>query len=144
DCLENSYNEMIKAEAMMKAGKIIGQLSYFNADKPLLVTKDLDESSIVKVGESFNANGYIKLECEDLFEIELKTGEQDFKELRQKYEDHKRNYEGILSRLEVASIAEAKINFEQIYELTSKINSYNAQIDNLLEDLSYEELLDKI
>ncbi|MDD2447375.1 MAG: AAA family ATPase [Tissierellia bacterium] len=144
DLLQNSYNEMVKTEAMINAGIIIGQLKYYNGESPLMIIKDLEEASPIDVDKEFRANGYIRLESKDLFQIELKTGDQDFNELRLDFEKHKRNFNGVLSKLNVSTIAEAKTNKDQLDLLNSKIKSNNDKIENFLGDYSYDELKEKI
>ena len=142
--LENNYNNMLKTEAMLKAGVIIGQLNYYGAGTDLIVTKDLEAPSKVEIGESFRANGYIKLECENIFEIELKSGDIDFKQLRLEYEEYKNNFEEILKKLDVISIEDAKLNKEKLDNLNRSIQTYSNQIKDLLGDDSYEALKNKI
>lgn len=144
DLLEKNYNEMLKTEAMINAGIIIGQLNYFNGESPLMVTKDLDDMTPMEVDKIFKANGYIKLNYENIFELELKTGEEDFSALRQKYEEDKKNYSSILLKLNVSNIAEAKTNKDQLDLLNLKINSNKDKINNLLGNFNYDELKEKI
>lgn len=142
--LDNNYNNILKTEAMLKAGVIIGQVNYYSGEKDITITKDLDIPSKVTVGESFKADGYIKLECENLFEIELKSGDIDFNELRQKYEGYKEKLESCLRELEVLTIEEAKLNKEKVDELYRSKEILNNQINQLLGDYSYESLKEKI
>lgn len=142
--LEKNYNEMLKTEAMINAGMIIGQLNYYDGKKPLMIAKDLDEATPVEVGGEFKANGYMKLESQGLFQIELKTGEQDFNALREKYEEYKNSYNETLERLKVTSVAEAKTNHEEVDNLNRKLNSSSDRVDHLLGDYTYDELKSKI
>ncbi|MDR7855130.1 AAA family ATPase [Tissierella sp.] len=142
--LDSNYNNMLTREAMLKAGVIIGQLNYYKGKSDLVVTKDLEEPIIVKPGETFRANGYIKLECEDLLEIELKSGDLDFKEIRLQYEEYKKNFQDILTRLGVKSIEEAKLNKERLDELKRSKDTYTNKINELLDGNSYESLKEKL
>jgi exonuclease SbcC len=142
--LENNYNNMRTTEAMLKAGVIIGQLNYFNGDADIVVTKDLDEPIKVKAGEDFTANGYMKIECDGLFELELKSGDMDFKELRSQYDTYKSIFESLLNKLGVVSLEEAKLNKEKLENLHKNIDFYNNQIDSFLGDNTYESLRKKV
>lgn len=142
--LENNYNNMRTTEAMLKAGVIIGQLNYFNGDVDIVVTKDLDEPIKVKAGEDFTANGYMKIECDGLFELELKSGDMDFKELRSQYDTYKSIFESLLNKLGVVSLEEAKLNKEKLENLYKNIDFHNNQIDSFLGDNTYESLRKKV
>ena len=142
--LDTNYNNMLKAEAMLKAGVIIGQLNYYEGKSEIIVIKDLDEPIKVNVGESFRANGYIKLECENLFELEFKSGDIDFKELRSQYEEYKNNVGSRLTKLGVTSIEEAKVNKEKLDAHNRSIDTYNNQIKDLLGEDSCEGLRKRI
>ncbi len=142
--LDTNYNDMLKTDAMLKAGVIIGQLNYYEGKTDLIVTKDLEDPIKVSVGESFRANGYIKLRCDDLFEIELKSGDIDVKELHLEYEEYKNNFESLLKELEVSSIEEAKLNKEKLDDYNRSIKTYNDKISELLGEDSYETLKEKL
>lgn len=144
DGLDSNYNNMLKTEAMLKAGVIIGQLNYYNGETDIIITKDLDKPSKINLGETFYADGYIKLEVENLFEIEFKSGDMDFKELRIKYEDYKNKYQSILENLEVVSIEEAKLNKERLDRLNRSLENYNEQVEGFLAGYTYEALKSKI
>ena len=142
--LETCYNGMNRAEAMMKAGVIMAKLNYFPEGKKLVVTKDLEEPQQVNAGDSFSANGFMKLQSENLIEIEIKSGDIDFNEIRMKYENYKKNYEQLLKKLEVKNLEEAKLNKEKIDNLNRSLESCNLQKSQYLGELNYEELKDKI
>lgn len=142
--LDSYYNDMNRTQAMIEAGIIIGQINYYNGESNIIITKDLDSPVEVNIGEKFKANGYIKLELDNIFEIELKSGDIDFKQLRDQYEAYKNNLESLLKRLNVASIEDAKWNKEKLEEFNRTVETINNQIDSLLEEESYNSLKDKI
>jgi exonuclease SbcC len=142
--LETNYNGMNKAEAMMKAGIIMAKLNYFPEGKKLTVTKDLEESTEVNAGDSFSANGFMKLQSENLIQIEIKSGDIDFNEIRIQYENFKNNYRQLLKSLEVKNLEEAKLNKEKSDAFNRKSESYKEQKNQFLGDFSYEELKEKI
>jgi len=142
--LETNYSGMTKAEAMMKAGVIMAKLNYFPEGKKLLVTKDLVEPQEVSAGDSFTAKGFMKLQSENLIEIEIKSGDIDFNEIRIQYENYNKNYEQLLKTLEVKNLEEAKLNKEKLDGLNRTLESYNLQKSQYLGDFSYEELKDRI
>ena len=142
--LETNYNDMLKTEAMIKAGVIIGELKYYSDTTDILVTKDLEAPMKVNVGQVFSANGYIKIEIKDLLEIELKSGDIDFLELRNQYEVYKQSYESTLVTVGVKSISEAKTNKDKLDAIYRSIESCKEQVEELLEDSSYEVLKEKV
>ncbi|MFA6984381.1 MAG: AAA family ATPase, partial [Sedimentibacter sp.] len=142
--LETNYNGMNRAEAMMKAGVIMAKLNYFPEGKKLTVTKDLEEPAEVNAGDSFSAKGFMKLQSENLIEIEIKSGDIDFNEIRIQYENFKKNYEQLLKTLKAKNLEEAKLNKEKLDRLSRTLDSYNVQKNQYLGDISYEELKDKI
>ncbi|PKM52675.1 MAG: hypothetical protein CVV02_00635 [Firmicutes bacterium HGW-Firmicutes-7] len=144
DILEHNYNEMLRTEAMMKAGVIIGKANQVSIEAKVVVTKDLEEPVMINSGDAFRANGYIKIEAGHLFEIELKSGDIDFKELRVRYSQYKSNLEARLQALEVTSIEQAKLNKEKLEALKSDLNSYSHQMNGLLGDSNYNALKKKL
>lgn len=142
--LEKNQENMIKIEAMLDAGVIIGQFNYFNGDKKVIVTKGFDESFELTQGQVFRGDGYVKVEAEGLFELELKAGDLDFKDLRSKFEDYKERNQEILKDLEVKDINEAKGNRERFEKLKGSILGLKGQVDELLNGLTIEELEAKI
>lgn len=135
---------MLKTDAMLKAGVIIGQVNCYEGKTDFIVTKDLENPIKVSVGEFFRANGYIKLKYDDLFEIELKSGDIDVKELHIEYEKYKNNCESLLKELEVSSIEEAKLNKEKLDNCNRSIKTYNDKISELLGEDRYETLKEKL
>lgn len=139
--LETLNREMLKTEAAMKAGVMLGKIN--SANKEIWVTRDLGEREKLNQGEDFNANGYIKIEYEGL-EIELRSGEFNFEELKDSYLRYKEEFEGLLKELNVASLEEAKLNRESVEALTRDGKSLSDQQKLLLGDDKYEELVERL
>ncbi len=139
--LETLNREMLKTEAAMKAGVMLGNIN--SANKEIWVTRDLGEREKLNQGEDFNANGYIKIEYEGL-EIELRSGEFNFEELKDSYLKYKEEFEGLLKELNVASLEEAKLNRESVEALTRDGKSLSDQQKLLLGDDKYEELVERL
>lgn len=142
--LENSYNEIKTVEAMMKAGTIIGKLNRLDPEWSMLVTKDLDEPIAVSSGDDFRANGYLKLQCSNLFELELKSGDMDFNQLRAQYENQKNSFEELLVNLQIKSIEEAKLNNEKWTILNRSLENYSDKVSEILNGETYEALIEKL
>lgn len=139
--LDSLNREMLKTEAAMRAGVIIGKFN--KVGNEVWVTKDLEERVKINLGEDFRAQGYLKIEYGNDFEIELKSGEIDFYELRNSYLKYKKEFNELLKEMNVSSIEEAKLNRERVEELTREGKSLNEQLNNLLGEDKYEELVQK-
>ncbi len=144
DELELSYNNMLKSEAMLKAGVIIGQLNLLDDSRNLVITKDLDEPVVLKIGDSFKAEGYVKLVIDGLLEMELKSGDMDFNQIRKKYDEYKNKLEEKLVALNVESIEAAKLNKEKLDGLKNTYKTTKRQLDDLLGESTFEELKSRL
>lgn len=138
--LDKLYKEIITTEAKMKAGVMIGKVTCYSLNSNIIITKDLDEPEIINVEDNFKANGYIKIESENSFGIELKSGDMDFYELRNLYLHNKKNLELKLNALMVKSIEEAKLNKEKLDNLRRNLENLNKQILNILGEYNYDDL----
>lgn len=144
EVLQKNYNNMINTESMLKAGVILGQLNHLKDDTELIITKDFEDPSKINMGDSFQANGYMKLEIENTIEIELRSGDIDFKDLKENYDEHKKNFESLLEKLEVKTLEEAKINKEKLEEETRLLERLKNQKDLFLAEDNYESLKEKL
>ena len=142
--LEANHNGMITTEAKMQAGVMIGKLTHYSENTDLIITKDLEEPVTIKAGDTFQANGFIKLESENHFGIELKSGDIDFIELRKQYAEYKKNLESLLLACNVKNIEEAKLNKEKIDNFKRNLLNCSVQINDLLGEETYESLLKKL
>lgn len=142
--LDSCQQEVLQAEAKMKAGVMIGKLNYYSGTTDLIIIKDLDEPMTINAGDTFQANGFIKLQADELLEIELKSGDIDFAELRRQFMHFKKEQESLLLAVNANSIEEAKLNKEKLDDLNKDLLNYNKQINELLGDDSYEILNEKI
>lgn len=142
--LEDNQENLLKAEAMLHAGVIIGQFNYFKGKDKLMVTKGFDEPVELGECEIFCGDGYVKLEAEGIFELEIKSGDMDFNDLRSKFNEYKKNLEKIFEELEVKDIEEAKLNREKLQGLKRELDSLNSQLYDLLGELNVEEIKERI
>jgi len=144
ESLDKNYHGMLTSEAKMKAGVMIGKLNRLPDGTTFLITKDLEEPVEISAGESFQANGYIKLESKDLIEIELKSGDLDFSELRNQYMEFKANLEALLTSLKAASVEEAKLNKERLDTQKRIMEAYIVKVDEQLNGETLDSLVQKI
>ncbi len=142
--LEESYQGVLTTEAKMNAGVMMGKLTHYESGPDLIITKDLDEPMSIKPGDTFQANGFIKIEAEKLLGLELKSGDIDFAELRSQHAQYRKNMESLLLALDVRNIADAKLNKEKLDDLRRDQEKYQQQIEDLLGEQTYDALTKKI
>ena len=142
--LDENNQGVLTTEAKMNAGVMIGKLTHYAGASDLIITRDLDEPISIKAGDTFQANGYLKIEFEKLLGLELKSGDIDFADLRIQHAQYKKNMESLLLALGVRNIEEAKLNKEKLDELSRDQGEYQKQIKGLLGDQTYAALKTKI
>ncbi|TJX15903.1 hypothetical protein E9840_01745 [Tissierella creatinini] len=142
--LEKNHSDMLKTEAMLNAGVIIGQFNYFNGNNKLIITKGFGQPLELEEGQVFRGDGYVKLESQGLFELEIKSGDMDFKELRSRFEEYRKNIERLLKDLEVEDIEEAKLNRERLEALKASVENLKNQLGDLLGESTLQDLEERI
>ena len=142
--LDKNYHGMLTSEAKMKAGVMIGKLNRLPEGASFLITKDLEEPVEISAGDSFKANGYIKLESRDMIEIELKSGDLDFSELRNQYMEYKTKLEDLLVSLNAATVEEAKLNKERLDAQKRILDAYLTKVSEQLYGETLESLEQRI
>lgn len=142
--LEKEHRGMLTAEARMKAGKMFGKLHPFKEGLEIHVTKDLGDRELFVGETAFDADGYMKIEIENLFELELKSGDIDFNELRDQYKDCKGKLEIKLAGFEAGSIEAVKLMKERLDQLHRDLATIKNQTTNLLGEESLEGLMEKV
>ena len=141
--LSNIETELLTLDTTMKAGVMIGELKK-STDDSVWVVKDLGEKSILEVNEEFKANGLISIICGDRFELEVRTGEFDFKEIKNKHDIYKSQKQQKLEHLKISTIEEGKLKLEKINNLINDKNTLSKQIDTILEGCNIEDLKEEI
>ena len=137
--LENYCDEISKIKTTMEAGIIIGQFNRLNPSCEILLTTDLGDKQRINQGETFTAKGYVKFESDE-FELELKTGELDYEELKTAYDKYKTELENLLKDLQVEDIVDAELNKKMSEKLTDEIDNMTEQVKLLLGEEKYEDL----
>jgi exonuclease SbcC len=142
--LDRLNREMLKAEASMQAGVMIGRITFAPEAADLFVTTDLNEPVKVVSGDTFKANGLIKLEGKNLIGLELKSGEMDFDRLRDQYRQHKDTLAQVLGDLGMPTIEAAKLERENQRQQNQELAKLQGQIKALLGDGTDEALRQKL
>lgn len=140
--LEKLQKEILTCETSMAAGKIIGKL--VKAGKSVNITRDFEEKEVLALNEEFTANGLVRIEYEDDFEIEIKTGQIDFEELKKTYNNLTKEYKEKLDSLNIKDIESAKLNLEDIKRKENQVNLKRNEIKILLGENMEEDLIEKI
>lgn len=136
--------KILKVETAMSAGVMIGKLTKLDLDGQVYITKDLDEKKPLQVDSEFTANGFIKIQYEDKFQLEIKTGELDFEELKNSYDNYKEEHSRILEGLSITTLEEGKLNREKLNKLSLDSKALNKEIAIYLGEFTLEELVEKI
>ena len=142
--LEKLNLEIIKIEAIINSNEMMGKLNKIDPNSELWITKDFGESVKVNLGEVFKANKFIKIQYDDAFELELQIGDTDIADLTKKYNDCKDEFQGLLNKLNVPSLEEAKLKKAEITKLNNEKTSLENQIDILLGEEKYGELKQRL
>ena len=142
--ISNIEKEILTVETTMSAGIMIGKLTAFDLNGDIYITKDLDEKRLLEKDSEFRANGFINIQYEDKFQLEIKTGELDFEELKQKYDELQKNHKELLANLNIKSLEEGKLNKEKIDNLISDEKDLTKEKNIHLGEISLEQLIHKI
>ncbi len=143
DKLTELQTKILTIDTTMKASKMIGLLNK-NTEKEVYVRRDFGEKEVLEEARPFEANGVISIIYEDDFEVEIKTGDIDFEELSDKYNNTKKEFNELLKDLNLETIEEGKLNLQKIKKLEDDKKSLKSQSEYILEDKTREELQTKI
>ncbi len=139
DRMDNLYTKMTSAKAALEAGKLIGSIN--NAgERRMVLTCGLEKKEICGGGEEFTADGYLRVEVEDLLELEVKAGEIKYEELVHKYKQAKEELEKLLEKFGASDPGEAKAKFSIYKKTVSEIESMQERLFLLKAGRNIEEL----
>ncbi len=142
--LDRISGEIATLKAKMEAGTMFAKATGIKSGIRLFATTDLNEPSELIEGEEINANGYMRIESEELGKIEIKSGKMDFAELRRKYIEGKEGLEKLLDEIGAKDIEDARLRFRRIEETRKEIEGGHRQIEELLDGESRKELVGRI
>ncbi|MDK2821819.1 MAG: repair protein SbcC/Rad50 [Clostridia bacterium] len=137
--LEKLNNQILTAKASMEAGTLLGKIIKAKGSK-VFVTKGLEEKEEIKEGVDFTASGYLKVEVDNDFTLEVRAGKIEFEELRKQYLDARKGFQELLEKLKVSDLTEAKANYRIYRQLINDIEAIKKQIKDLLGDKKLEDL----
>jgi exonuclease SbcC len=143
DKLEEYQREMHSLAAKMQAGTMFGQLIHYSGEGDLYMIKDLEEPVLLEEGTEFKADAFLRLESDNI-SLEIKTGETDFNELRNQYENNKRDMEKTLLELGAAGIKEARSKKENRDHLSRELSLEKKQLMDLLEGDTLKDLEEEL
>lgn len=139
--LKSLEREISQLEISMNAGEIRGVVIK-DSDKKIYIKSDFDEEKILEEKEFF-ANGFINIVYNDEFEIEIKTGEQDFKEISKRYKIVKKELEDRLNVFSIKSIDEGELELLSRKNKLSEINELKRKKEYLLENTSFADYINR-
>lgn len=138
DSLTELERDILTLQTTMKASKMLGELKS-KGDAKIYISRDFGEREILDIDESFEANGVINITSGD-FEIEIKTGDIDFKDLNDKHIKALKDQEELLKKLSISSLEEGKINLEKIASLLEDKKDKEKEISFILGEDTLEAL----
>lgn len=139
--LTSLEKECLTVETAMSAGVMIGNMTIFNLNGDVYISKDLDEKKLLEKNVEFRANGFVNIEYEDKFQLQIKTGELNFEELKQRYNTLNDEISRLLISLKIKTLEEGKLNKEKIDKLTLEIQAFNSEINIYLGECTLEQLI---
>lgn len=137
--LEAIKSRLFTIKTTMEAGRMMAKVKKDSGGK-ISILRDLDEEIAPVLNESIEANGYIRVNYNDEFEFEIKTGEADFEKLSLEYRKLEENYDNKLEELKIESLEEGKANLERIKTKTNNLNILKNQEETIRDASSLEEL----
>lgn len=140
--LEALYEKMLFVKARMNAGLMIGSIRSFG-NKDIWFIKDLEDKKKIEENFEFKASGFIKVQAEDSFELEVKSGEINFDALREQYSLSKSEFDKLLMKLNVKDKEQAKLNRKESEKLNNDINLFQAERNAVLDGCNLEDLKKK-
>lgn len=141
--LSKIQRELLTLDTTMTAGVMMGELKKSN-DEMIWIIRDLGEKEVLETNKEFNANGLINIIYKDKFELEIRTGEFDFKELKDQHSSFVLEEEKLLENLGINNIEEGKLNLERLVRLENEKAGLSNQKDLVLDGFNMEELLEEI
>lgn len=142
--LDSYQNNLLRLDAVMKAGVLFGKINKIPKKEPLTITKDLEEPEEIFSDTSFTANGYLKIEYGDHFEIEIKSGEFDYQSIREEYIENKNFLHFLLKGLGALDLEDAKHISGKIEELHHQCVSLKDKEAMLLGEETYDQIKKKL
>lgn len=140
--LDLLYEKLLFIEAKMNAGFMTGSIKVLKS-QDMWITKDLEEKKKIDGSLDIKAGGFIKIESENSFELQIKSGEIDFESLRKQYTDYKNEFEKLLLKLGVKDKEQAKLNKKEQEKLDNDMKLYLAEINAVLNGDSFQYLKKK-
>ncbi|MFA6941461.1 MAG: AAA family ATPase [Clostridiaceae bacterium] len=140
--LDSLYEKMLFIRAKMNAGLMIGSIQSSDL-KDIWITKDLEDKKKIEGSLEFKASGFIKIQAGDSFELQIKTGEMDFDDLRKQYSKNRTEFDSLLKKLGVNDKEQAKLNKKEYDKLNNDINLYNTEINGVLSGDNFQNLKKK-
>ncbi len=127
-------------KAQLTAGKLIANIK--KASPETKVVKGIGTEEKVKAGAEIEADGYVRIFNEDI-DIEVKSANINFEDLKEKYNKTTEEYENMLSDLEELEIEDSKAAREKLKAkegLIRDIQGYEKEKANILEGSRLEDL----
>lgn len=137
--LDSLYEKMLFIQAKMNAGLMIGSIKTLKSEE-IYLTKDLEDKKKIESNFEFKASGFIKIQAGDSLEIEVKSGEIDFDNLREQYYESNAEYDSLLLKLKAKDKEQAKLNRKESEKLHNDMNLYQTEKNTVLGSDNIQDL----
>lgn len=135
--------KILTLDTSMAAGVMMGELKS-STDRIIWITRDFGQREKLEVNKEFQAKGLINITLEDKMELEIRTGEFDFKELKKEYDQLVLEEKEILEDLGIKTLEEGKLNLEKLSQLDNERKSLEGEKNIILDSWTMEGLLKEI
>lgn len=135
EVLNQSINS---ASTAMKAGQMLATVQK-QADLEVWITRDLENETRL-IESQINANGYLKIRLGEMAEIEVKSGEFDFEQIKADHTRSQTAFVELLETLKVKDLDEARSIKNRLDEINRQITSAEQLTAKLLGGQKDEEM----
>lgn len=136
----NQISEIIaQSRLVIKSAELGGQL--LKSTQAVVIVDHSGNQSVVKEGESWTTDAYMKIVGKDNLEIEIKSKQIDFDAIKRELEENEVKLKWMLDALNVDHISEAQLKLKQKKELVSERNIAQKQLEMLPEVGDVDALL---
>ena len=140
--LELMHTKIDQLTTSLAAGKLYLAMTAEKAMK-LHISQDFEEETLhaLKSGQSFelSAGGEILIRHDD-WALKVRSGETDYNELREEFDNVSKEYQALLNRLKMVAFTNVKKEYEAYTEQCKKVVSFKDQFEEILDGDAYEEL----
>lgn len=123
-----------RCSATLDAATIIGRIVH--SAEPVEVAAGLSEPAVLQSGESFTANGFMRLIMGNAIQVEVRSGEIDFEAVQEAFKKAQCAQQSLLSQLKIVTLEEAEAGNREMTRLTAQM----LRVSEALEELAGQDI----